>query len=50
MEEYSDLISNCDTCIQKTYTTGCFNCEVYKVKTVIGQLQNEIIKLIQSIK
>ena len=45
MEEYSDLISNCDTCIQKTYTTGCFNCEVYKVKTVIRQLQNEIIKL-----
>ena len=45
MEEYLDLISNCDVCIQKTYTTGCFNCEVYKVKTVIGQLQNEIIKL-----
>lgn len=45
MEEYLDLINNCDACIQKTYTTGCFNCEVYKVKTVIGQLQNEIIKL-----
>lgn len=29
MEEYSDLISKCDSCIQKTYTTSCFNCEVY---------------------
>lgn len=45
MEEYSDLIDNCDTCIQKTYTTSCFNCEVYKVKRAIRQLQNEIIKL-----
>lgn len=45
MKEYSNLIRNCNTCIQKTYTTGCFNCEVYKVKTVIEQLQNKIIKL-----
>ena len=45
MKEYSNLISNCNTCIEKTYTTGCFNCEVYKVKTVIEQLQNKIIKL-----
>lgn len=45
MKEYSNLISNCNTCIQKTYTTRCFNCEVYKVKAVIEQLQNKIIKL-----
>lgn len=45
MKEYSNLISNCNTCIQKTYTTGCFNCEMYKVKTAIEQLQNKIIKL-----
>lgn len=45
MKEYSNLISNCNNCIQKTYTTRCFNCEVYKVKAVIEQLQNKIIKL-----
>lgn len=45
MKEYSNLISNYNTCIQKTYTTRCFNCEVYKVKAVIEQLQNKIIKL-----
>lgn len=31
MKEYSNLISNYSTCIQKTYTTRCFNCEVYIV-------------------
>lgn len=45
MKEYSNLIGNCNTCIQKAYTTSCFNCEVYKVKAVIEQLQNKIIKL-----
>ena len=45
MEEYVDLISNCDACIKNTYTGGCFSCEVYKIKTTITEIQNEIIKM-----
>lgn len=46
MEEYSDLISKCDSCIQKTYTTtSCFNCEIYILKVTMAKLQNEITKL-----
>lgn len=45
MDEYVDLISNCNACIKKTTTSGCFTCEVYKLRTSIAEIQNEIIKL-----
>lgn len=45
MDEYVDLISNCNACIKKTTTSGCFTCEVYKIKTTITEIQNEIIKI-----